>query len=112
MRVTILTLGTLGDVAPFLGLGRGLAARGHAVRVATYGRYGTAIAEAGLEHHVLPGDPARLLRSASSQGIARAGTNPLAYRRSQRSPPRPALCSTNPWRPAGMPSWSSILSAP
>ncbi|MEX2631552.1 MAG: glycosyltransferase [Tistlia sp.] len=96
MRVTILTLGSLGDVAPFLGLGKGLAARGHGVRIATYGRYGAAIAEAGLEHYVLPGDPARLLRSASSQGIARAGTNPLAYWRSQRAQARAIAAKARP----------------
>lgn len=85
MHVTLLSLGTLGDVAPFLGLGAGLVARGHRVRLATYARYAEAVAAAGLEHHVLPGDPARLMSSDGVRRIARASGRPGAYDREQRA---------------------------
>ncbi|SMF03881.1 UDP:flavonoid glycosyltransferase YjiC, YdhE family [Tistlia consotensis] len=85
MHVTILSLGTLGDVAPFVGLGAGLVARGHRVRLATYARYAEPIAGAGLDHHVLPGDPARLMNSEAARRIARASGRPAAYDREQRA---------------------------
>jgi UDP:flavonoid glycosyltransferase YjiC (YdhE family) len=85
MHVTIYTLGTLGDVTPYLGLGAGLVARGHRVRLATYERYADAIAAAGLEPYVLPGDPARLMRSEGAQRIARASGRALAYAREQKA---------------------------
>ena len=96
MRITILTLGTLGDVAPFLGLGNALAGRGHAVRLATYGLYGGLIGEAGLGHHLLPGDPAKLMRAPSSGRIARAGTRPIAYLRGQREQARLIAAKARP----------------
>lgn len=83
MRVTIVTLGTLGDVAPYLGLGAGLVARGHRVRLATYERYAEAIAAAGLEHHVLPGDPARLMKSEITQRLSRTSGRVTVYAREQ-----------------------------
>jgi len=36
MNVAILTLGSRGDVQPYVALGRGLAAAGHEVTVATH----------------------------------------------------------------------------
>lgn len=85
MHVTMLSLGTLGDVGPFLGLGAGLVARGHRVRLATYARYAESIVDAGLEHHVLPGDPARLMNSEGVRRIAQASGKPVAYNSAQRA---------------------------
>lgn len=48
MRVTMLTVGSRGDVQPFIAFGRALAAAGHDVRLATHSRFAAAVAEQGL----------------------------------------------------------------
>ncbi|GAA2583447.1 glycosyltransferase [Actinomadura fulvescens] len=57
MRVTVLAVGSRGDVQPYLPLGRRLAERGHAVRVAASRIYGDLVRGAGLEFAPLSFDP-------------------------------------------------------
>jgi rhamnosyltransferase subunit B len=47
--VLILTIGSAGDVHPFVGIGTALAARGHRVRVITSPYFGKPVTDAGLE---------------------------------------------------------------
>jgi sterol 3beta-glucosyltransferase len=49
MRVTMLTVGSRGDVQPFLAFGLGLAQAGHEVRLATHPRYEALVSGHGLE---------------------------------------------------------------
>jgi sterol 3beta-glucosyltransferase len=49
MRMTVLTVGSRGDVQPFLALGLGLERAGHRVRVATHPKFEPLVAGAGLE---------------------------------------------------------------
>lgn len=49
MRVTILALGSRGDVQPLLGFGAGLAASGHAVRFAAFPKFEQQASALGLE---------------------------------------------------------------
>jgi UDP:flavonoid glycosyltransferase YjiC (YdhE family) len=49
MRISVLTLGTWGDLALFVGLGRELTRRGHHVVLGTSEFYASAVAAAGLE---------------------------------------------------------------
>ena len=49
MRVTILTVGSRGDVQPFVAFGEGLARAGHEVRLATHPRFHALAARAMLE---------------------------------------------------------------
>lgn len=39
MRVTLLTIGSHGDVRPYVALGKGLQARGHQVRIGTHAEF-------------------------------------------------------------------------
>jgi sterol 3beta-glucosyltransferase len=64
MRVTILALGSHGDVQPFVPLGRALQGRGHRVRVATFAAFAPMLADAGLEFFPLRGDAQALLNTA------------------------------------------------
>jgi sterol 3beta-glucosyltransferase len=48
MRVLLLTLGTQGDVQPFVALGVGLARAGHAVTVCTTANFAPFVARHGL----------------------------------------------------------------
>ncbi len=55
MRITILALGSRGDVQPFVALALALRTRGHAVRIAAPQDYATLIEDYGLPIHVLGG---------------------------------------------------------
>jgi O-mycaminosyltylonolide 6-deoxyallosyltransferase len=57
MHVSLIILGSRGDVQPFVGLGAMLAGRGHGVTVATQADFEPLVREAGLDFHLLPGSP-------------------------------------------------------
>lgn len=75
MHLTILALGSRGDVQPFVPLGKALQNAGHRVRVATFELFAPMIREAGLEFFRLPGDAQALLNAAMTGD--KAGNNPL-----------------------------------
>jgi UDP:flavonoid glycosyltransferase YjiC (YdhE family) len=54
MDVLLVTVGSAGDVHPFIGLGQALRSRGHRVVVLTYPAYDKLVQAAGLEHAELP----------------------------------------------------------
>lgn len=66
MKINILTIGTRGDVQPYLGLGAGLAARGHDVAVQTLAEFKDAVEDTGLEHRPLRGD---FIAAAQARGV-------------------------------------------
>ncbi|MEV4616762.1 glycosyltransferase [Kitasatospora sp. NPDC049258] len=78
MRILIATAGSRGDVAPFLGLGRRLAAAGHPVALATHTGFEHQVLAAGLEFRPLPVDPRAELAAEHGQRMLRAGGGPLA----------------------------------
>jgi len=53
--MTVVALGTRGDVTPFVALGVRLRAAGHLVRIATHQDFGSFVERHGLEFHGLPG---------------------------------------------------------
>ncbi|MEU7722975.1 glycosyltransferase [Streptomyces tibetensis] len=57
MRVVIMTAGSRGDVAPYTGLGAGLARGGHEVTLATHGLFEPLAAGSGVRFHPTPVDP-------------------------------------------------------
>ncbi|MGO1056112.1 glycosyltransferase [Crossiella sp. CA198] len=73
MRVVIMTVGTRGDVAPFLGLGVRLHAAGHEVTVATQQSSAELVTGAGLAFRPLPGDMKADMASADGQRWTKAG---------------------------------------
>jgi len=76
-KITILALGSRGDVQPFVPLGQALQRAGHHVRVATFTAFAPLIQRAGLTFAALPGDAQALLRSAT-QGGQLFGHSPVA----------------------------------
>src|SRR5689334_502865 len=64
-KITILALGSRGDVQPFVPLGPALQDAGHQVRVATFTAFAPFIQRAGLTFTALLGDAQALLRSAT-----------------------------------------------
>lgn len=79
MRVSILTIGTQGDVRPFVALGRGLARRGHTVRIAAGRHFEPLIAAAGLDFAPLSSDFHQIM--TRERDSMRRALNPLAVAR-------------------------------
>lgn len=75
MRIAVLTLGSRGDVQPFVALGTGLAARGHDVTIAGHARFAGDVHERGLGFHALPGDPEAIFAHPAWQELG-----PLTWR--------------------------------
>jgi UDP:flavonoid glycosyltransferase YjiC (YdhE family) len=70
MCITILALGSRGDVQPLIALGQALQAAGHRVRLATFAAFAEAVRQAGLDFFALEGDAHLLLGAAISAGPA------------------------------------------
>ena len=81
MQITILALGSQGDVRPHLTLGKGLDASGHQVRVATFQNFEPMVAAHGLDYHPVRGDVQGILGTSGGQALAASGRNPLRMAR-------------------------------
>jgi sterol 3beta-glucosyltransferase len=73
MKICILTLGTLGDVQPYIALGLGLKAVGHEVTISTLEEFKQIIHKNNLLHNNLRG---YFLKAAQS-AVGQKGNNPL-----------------------------------
>ncbi|WP_129311610.1 glycosyltransferase [Streptomyces sp. L2] len=67
-----MTAGSRGDVAPFTGLGHGLAGAGHEVTLVTHGCFEPLAEGAGIGFHALPVDPRAELESSWGRGLHRS----------------------------------------
>jgi sterol 3beta-glucosyltransferase len=84
MHTTIVTVGTRGDVQPYLALGLGLKDAGFRVRLATQSIYAPLIQSHGLEFAVISGDPRATMERQSGQDWQRSGRNLFALAKSMR----------------------------
>jgi UDP:flavonoid glycosyltransferase YjiC (YdhE family) len=76
MRVVIMTAGSRGDVAPFTGLGAGLARSGHDVTLATHAVFAPLTDGSGVRFHPTPVDPYALSHSDRGRGLHASRTGP------------------------------------
>jgi UDP:flavonoid glycosyltransferase YjiC (YdhE family) len=76
MQITILTVGSQGDVQPYIALGAGLRAAGHSVTLVTSARFAAVTNAAGLRHTPVRGDFLQLVEAPEGK-VAVAGGNPL-----------------------------------
>lgn len=84
MRVSLVPLGSRGDVEPYVALGRALAAKGHAVRVATCEPFRDFVTSNGLEYERLAGDIKAIVGDRGRAELASAGANPIRAFRALR----------------------------
>lgn len=68
MRITCLTIGSRGDVQPYIALCKGLLAEGHRVRIATHAEFQGWIESHGIEFRPVEGDPGELMRLCIENG--------------------------------------------
>ena len=74
MHITILALGSRGDVQPYAALGNGLKSAGHQVRFITFESFASLVAENNLDFHPIQGNAQAL--------VANGGANVLGLMRS------------------------------
>ena len=86
MRITILALGSHGDVQPFVPLGKALREAEHQVCVATFETFSSMIRDAGLDFTPIHGDAYQLLNRAAHGDLLTRQITPLhTVRALQRS---------------------------
>ncbi|MCB0027775.1 MAG: glycosyltransferase, partial [Anaerolineales bacterium] len=69
MRITLITIGSRGDVEPFVALGKGLSEAGFRVCLASHERFRAFVTAYGLEFRPVAGDPREILQKAEGQTL-------------------------------------------
>ncbi|KAJ4489644.1 glycosyltransferase family 1 protein [Lentinula edodes] len=69
LHFTFLTIGSRGDVQPYIALAKGLQADGHKVRIATHKEFKEWIEAHDIEYGYVGGDPAELMRICVENGM-------------------------------------------
>jgi len=81
MHITVIAVGSRGDVQPYIALAEGLRAAGHNARVATHQEFAPLLAGRGLEHALVRGNPRDLLHGPQAYSMMSAQGNPLRFLR-------------------------------
>ncbi|KAJ5103748.1 hypothetical protein N7532_004277 [Penicillium argentinense] len=69
LRITCLTIGSRGDVQPYIALCKGLLAEGHKPKIATHAEFEPWIRKHGIDFAPVSGDPAELMRVCVENGM-------------------------------------------
>ncbi|RPB25450.1 UDP-Glycosyltransferase/glycogen phosphorylase [Terfezia boudieri ATCC MYA-4762] len=69
LRITCLTIGSRGDVQPYIALCKGLLKEGHRPRIATHAEFQPWVESHGIEFARVEGDPAELIRICVENGM-------------------------------------------
>jgi sterol 3beta-glucosyltransferase len=69
LHITCLTIGSRGDVQPYIALCKGLQRHGHTTRIATHLEYKPWIESHGIEFREVKGDPAELMQCCVEYGM-------------------------------------------
>ena len=79
MRITIIAIGSQGDVLPYIALGMGLQAAGHDVRLGTHSNFESIARGRGLEFIAVEGNPREMLKTEAGHALMEAGRNTLTF---------------------------------
>lgn len=69
LRVTCLTIGSRGDVQPYIALCKGLLEEGHKPKIATHAEFEPWVRKHGIDFAPVDGDPAELMRICVENGM-------------------------------------------
>ncbi|PWY91005.1 sterol 3-beta-glucosyltransferase, partial [Aspergillus heteromorphus CBS 117.55] len=69
LRITCLTIGSRGDVQPYIALCKGLLAEGHRPKIATHAEFEPWVRKHGIDFASVDGDPAELMRICVENGM-------------------------------------------
>ncbi|GMF89622.1 unnamed protein product [Aspergillus oryzae] len=69
LRITCLTIGSRGDVQPYIALCKGLLAEGHKPKIATHAEFEPWVRQHGIDFAPVDGDPAELMRICVENGM-------------------------------------------
>jgi UDP:flavonoid glycosyltransferase YjiC (YdhE family) len=97
MRLTLLTIGSRGDVQPMVALGQGLHRAGHEVRVATFGSFRRLVEDAGLALAPLAGTGQDLTDSEEGRAMLESGENIVKHIRAIRAISRKLVQTEGYW---------------
>lgn len=79
MRITILALGSRGDIQPYIALSKGLSDAGHAVRLATHAAFASLIRSYGVEIFPLDDEPGEFFQTDQGSASLHGNTNAFIY---------------------------------
>lgn len=69
LRITCLTIGSRGDVQPYIALCKGLLKEGHRPKIATHAEFESWVRKHGIDFAPVDGDPAELMRICVENGM-------------------------------------------
>ncbi|HTQ46534.1 MAG TPA: glycosyltransferase [Polyangiaceae bacterium] len=79
MHIVMVTVGTRGDVQPFVGIGKGLAREGHRVTIATHDDFASFVSEHGLGFRAVGGSFKKLVESELGRQWIESGDSMRRY---------------------------------
>lgn len=79
MRISVLTVGSRGDVQPYIALCNGLRAAGHEVRLATCRPFRETIEASGLEFSPFDADPREIMRGSEGRKWLDSGESSMRF---------------------------------
>ena len=79
MRVTIIAIGSRGDVQPYIALGVGFLAAGHTVYLATHEEFAPMAREYGMEWFPIGINPREMLESEAGYAMLASDKNPFRF---------------------------------
>src|SRR5512134_1379548 len=88
MRIAIITIGSRGDVQPYIALGQGLMNAGHTVRLATHQDFEDFVKSYGLEFWLIRGNPQEMVGSQEMREVLEKGNFVATWRQMMRDAER------------------------
>ena len=85
MRIAIITIGSRGDVQPYIALGQGLIKAGHIVRLATHQDFENLVKSYGLEFCLIRGNSQEMMGSQERRELSEKGNFFATLRHIQKS---------------------------
>jgi sterol 3beta-glucosyltransferase len=88
VRIAIITIGSRGDVQPFIALGQGLIKAGHTIRLATHQDFEVFVKSHGLEFCPIRGNPQEMVGSQEMREVLEKGNFIATWRQMMRDAER------------------------